>query len=84
MPTLPEALAHMSTDPATEILDVPLPFGQLVVVPPSFDVALPLLAQLLASLALSRVPEFVDLFLETFNRSVSYLDCPFLVYPEAQ
>jgi hypothetical protein len=31
----------------------------LVVIPPPFDVALPLLTQLLTGLALSRVPEFV-------------------------
>jgi hypothetical protein len=59
MPPLPEALAHVSTDPAAEVLYVPLPFGQLVVIPPPFDVALPLLTQLLTGLALSRVPEFV-------------------------
>ena len=84
MPPLPEALAHVSTDPAAEVLYVPLPFGQLEVVPPPFDVALPLLTQLLTGLALSRVPEFVYPFLETLDRSVPYFDCPFLVYPEPQ
>ena len=69
MPPLPEALAHLSTDLA-EVLYVPLPFGQLVVIPPPFDVALPLLTQLLSGLALSRVPEFVYPFLKTLHRSV--------------
>src|ERR1700751_244866 len=58
--------------------------GQLVVIPPSFDVALPLLTQLLTGLALSRVPEFVYPFLESLDRSVSYLYRPFLVDPEPQ
>ena len=84
MPPLPEALAHVSTDPAAEVLYVPLPFGQLVVIPPPFDVALPLLTQLLTGLALSRVPEFVYPFLETLDCSVPYLDRPFFVYPEPQ
>ena len=84
MPPLPEAFAHVSTDPATEVLYVPLPFGQLKVIPPPFDVALPLLTQLLTGLALSRVPEFVDAFLESLDRSVSYLYGPFLVDPEPQ
>ena len=84
MPPLPEAFAHVSTDPATEVLYVPLPFGQLEVIPPPFDVALPLLPQLLTSLALARVPELVDAFLESLNRSVPYLYRPFLVDPEPQ
>jgi hypothetical protein len=53
MPPLPEALTHVSTDPAAEVLYVPLPFGQLVVIPPPFDVALPLLTQLLTALGLA-------------------------------
>ena len=73
MPPLPEAFAHVSTDPAAEALYVPLPFGQLVVIPPPFNVALPLLTQLLTGLALSRVPEFVYPFLETLDRN-GFLD----------
>ncbi len=84
MPPLPEALAPVSTDPAAEVLDVALPFGQLEVVPPPLDVALPLLTELLTGLALSRVPEFVYSFLETLDRLVPYLNRSFRVYPEPQ
>ncbi len=41
MPPQPEALAHMTANPATQVGHCPAPFGQLEAAPPSADVFLP-------------------------------------------
>src|SRR5690606_31131484 len=63
-PSQPKAFAHVAAYPSAEVFHFPPPVGQRKVVPPSPDVALPLVAQLLAGQALLRVPQLADFLFE--------------------
>src|SRR4051812_9772015 len=67
VPSFPEAFAHVTADPSTLVAYLALPIGQLEVVPPSSDVVLPLIAQLLAGPALLGVPQFLDSLFHSFH-----------------
>ena len=74
VPPLPEALADMASDPSFGVEDGPPEFGEAVIAPPAFHIALPLVSQFHTGQRLSGVPFLPDLILEPGEAGGSYSD----------
>ena len=74
VPPLPEALADMASDPSFGVEDGPPEFGEAVIAPPAFHIALPLIPQFHTGQRLSGVPFLPDLILESGEAGGRYGD----------
>ena len=84
MPPQPEAFANVTTSPAFQIEDGSSALRQSVVVPPTSNVTLPLVPQLLAGETLASIPKLAHPDSESLQAIWSHFDLSLAGDPKPQ